>query len=295
MTGTQRIEHAELYVEDLEPAVEFYTDVFGLVEYDRRGDSVYLTCGYDERYDFVVTAGDAGVDHFAIRVDTADELDSYAEAVGATGADVERAHDGEDGLTDGVRFALPSGIGVELVTVDDPHYRRENETVAPRDGTASVDLDHITLMTDAIRDDVAFLEDALGFRVSEIHEREDDAWRFAWTRFGSQHHDVAFVNSDKPAWTLHHLAWTMTSIDYIKSLVDRMSQHGHRIEVGVNRHAVGSNVFAYFRKPGGNRFELSAEMATLDESTETRVNKPDDEVLSAWGGVRPPESYDDGS
>lgn len=295
MTGTQRIEHAELYVEDLEASVEFYTEVMGLTEYDRRGDSVYLSCGFDERYDFVVTAGGTGVDHFAIRTDTVDELDAYADAIEATGTSVERTHEGEDGFAVGARFALPSGVDVELVVVEDPHYRRQNETTAPRGGVAPVDLDHITLMSDAIREDVAFLEDHLDFSVSEIHKQEADEWRFAWTRFGSQHHDVAFVSSDEPRWTLHHLAWTMTSIDHIKSLADRMAQHNHRIEVGMNRHVVGSNIFAYFREPGGNRFELSTEMATLDESTPTRVNEPDDEALSAWGGVRPPESYAEGS
>jgi catechol 2,3-dioxygenase len=295
MTGTQRIEHAELYVEDQEAAVEFYTDVFGLTEYDRRGDSVYLTCGHDERYDFVVTAGDTGVDHFAVRVDSVDELEGYAEAVETSGVDIERTHDGEDGLTAGVRFALPSGVEAELVVVDHPHYRRANETAAPRSGVAPVDLDHITLMSDAIREDVAFLEETLDFNVSEIHKQDADTWRFAWTRFGPQHHDVAFVNSDESSWTLHHLAWTTTSIDHIKSLADRMSQHGHQIEVGVSRHVVGSNIFAYFREPGGNRFELSTEMATLDDSTETRVNEPGDDVLSSWGGVRPPESYSNGS
>lgn len=295
MVGIQRIEHAELYVEDLESAVEFYTDVFGLEEYDRRSDSVYLTCGYDDRYDFVVTEGGTGVDHFAIRLDSLEQLESYTEAVKSSGTTIEDTHNGEDGLIAGVRFALPSGIETELVVVDNPHYRRANEAMAPRSGVAPVDLDHITIMSDSIREDVAFLEEKLDFKLSEIHKLDANTWRFAWTRFGNQHHDVAFVNSDELDWTLHHLAWTMTSIDHIKSLADRMSQHGHQIEVGVSRHTVGSNIFAYFKEPGGNRFELSTEMATLDETTKTRINEPDDNVLSSWGGVRPPESYSNGS
>lgn len=295
MVGTQRLEHAQLYVEDLAAAVTFYTDVLGLALQDEDDDSAYLTCGYDERYDFVVTEGSTGVGHFALRVDSTDVLERHWKSLEAAGAAVEPAHQDDAAFTDGIHFTLPSGLDVELVVVADPHYRRENETVAPRGGVAPVEIDHITLMSDAIREDVAFLEEHVGFNVSEIHQREDGGWRFAWTRLGSQHHDVAFVATEESDWSLHHLAWTMTSIDHVKSLADRMAQHGHELEVGVNRHVVGSNVFAYFREPGGNRFELSTEMATLDDSTETRVNEPGDDVLTAWGGVRPPESYSQGS
>jgi catechol 2,3-dioxygenase len=157
-----------------------------------------------------------------------------------------------------------------------------------------VDLDHITLMTDDIEADVEFCED-LGFRVSEVHHLDEDTWRFAWTRYGTQHHDVAFVNTDEPSYTLHHLAFMFASVDHMKTYLDYMAGAGHEIEVGVSRHAVGSNIFAYFRAPDGNRIELSTEMATLDDATETRVNEPDDDTLTAWGGVEAPESFREGS
>jgi catechol 2,3-dioxygenase len=123
----------------------------------------------------------------------------------------------------------------------------------------------------------------------------DDDWRFAWTRLGSQHHDVAFVNTDEPAYTLHHLAFHFPSLDHIKTHIDHLASGGHRIEIGVNRHAVGSNVFAYFQAPDGNRIELSAEMATLDDATPTRVNPPEVDTLTAWGRVAAPETFKDGT
>ena len=295
MVGTQRLEHAQLFVEDLDAAVTFYTDVLGLALQYERDETAYLTCGYNERYDIVVTEGSTGVEYFALRVDSTDVIEQCRESLKTADTAVEPAHQDDAPFTDGVRFSLPSGIGVVLLVVTNARYRRENETVEPRGGVAPVDLDHITLMTDSICEDVAFLEEHVGMSVSEIHKRRGDAWRFAWTRLGNQHHDVAFVATDESDWTLHHLAWTMTSIDHVKSLCDRMAQYGHGLEVGVSRHVVGSNVFAYFREPGGNRFELSTEMATLDDSTETRVNEPGDDVLTAWGGIRPPESYSQGS
>ena len=294
MVGTQRLEHAALSVENLDTAVSFYTDVLGLAVDEVGTNRVTLTCGYDDRYDFVATESGAGVDHFALRAEPA-AFERYVDSLKTSDVGVEPVHKDDTDFKNGARFTLPSGVDVELVVVADARYRRENETTASRGGVAPVDVDHITLMSDAIRDDVAFLEEHLDFNVSEIHKRDDGDWRFAWTRMGSQHHDVAFVNTDRSAWTLHHLAWTMTGIEHIKSLADRMAQHNYDIEVGVNRHVVGSNIFAYFQEPGGNRFELSAEMSTLDESTTTRVNEPGDDVLSAWGGVRPPESYDDGT
>jgi catechol 2,3-dioxygenase len=295
MTGTQRIEHALLRVGDLDAATSFYTDVLGLVELDREEGTAYLGCGLDERYDLAVTEGGSGVDHVAIRVDGGEELDTYGRRLTDRGVATERTHAEDDRFGRGMRFSLPSGVGIELLTVEDSAYRHVTHPRGERAGVAPMDLDHVTLTSDRLEEDVEFLESTLDFRLSEVHEREEGGWRFAWTRFGTQHHDVAFVRSDDSEYTLHHLAFTMSSVDHMKRLIDHMAGAGFPIEVGVNRHEVGSNVFCYFGEPGGNRFELSAEMATLDDATPTRVNGPDVDTLTAWGGITAPETFAEGS
>ena len=38
---------------------------------------------------------------------------------------------------------------------------------------------------------------------------------------------------------------------------------------------MGSNIFTYFRASDGNRIELSTEMVTFDDVTETKVDTPE--------------------
>jgi catechol 2,3-dioxygenase len=302
MTGTQRLEHAVLAVPDVERAVAFYTDVMGLARVegpndrsDRSDRSItWLGCGLDERADLGLVAGGTGLEHAAIRVDDADALAARRGALAEAGIETSETLADDPAYEGGVRFALPGGVELEFLSVADKAYRRVTDPAAPRGGVAPLDMDHVTLMTDAIEADLDVLK-AIGFRVSEVHLLDETTTRFAWTRYGTQHHDVALVNTDNPDYTLHHLAFAFASVDHMKSLLDRFAGADHELEVGVNRHAVGSNVFAYFQAPDGNRIELSTEMATLDDSTPTRVNDPEVNTLTAWGGVSAPETFKDGT
>jgi catechol 2,3-dioxygenase len=302
MTGTQRLEHAVLAVPDVERAVAFYTDVMGLARVegpndrsDRSDRSItWLGCGLDERADLGLVAGGTGLEHAAIRVDDADALAARRGALAEAGIETTETLADDPAYEGGVRFALPGGVELEFLSVADKAYRRVTDPAAPRGGVAPLDMDHVTLMTDAIEADLDVLK-AIGFRVSEVHLLDETTTRFAWTRYGTQHHDVALVNTDDPDYTLHHLAFAFASVDHMKSLLDRFAGADHELEVGVNRHAVGSNVFAYFQAPDGNRIELSTEMATLDDSTPTRVNDPEVNTLTAWGGVSAPETFKDGT
>jgi catechol 2,3-dioxygenase len=299
MTGTQRLEHAVLAVPDVERAVAFYTDVMGLAPVEGPNDPndrpiTWLGCGLDERADLGLVEGGTGLEHAAIRVDDADALADRRADLADAGLETSETLAEDPAYEGGIRFSLPGGVDLEFLAVTDKRYRRVTDPAAPRGGAAPLDMDHVTLMTDAIEADLEALR-TVGFRVSEVHLLDESTKRFAWTRYGTQHHDVALVNTDDPDYTLHHLAFAFASVDHMKSLLDRFAGADHALEVGVNRHAVGSNVFAYFQAPDGNRIELSTEMATLDDSTPTRVNDAEVNTLTAWGGVSAPETFKDGT
>ncbi|TYT60934.1 VOC family protein [Natrialba swarupiae] len=292
MTGVRKLEHATMAVTDLEESVDCYTDVFGLDELDRRDGVVYLGCGLDENYDLALTEGGTGIEHFAIRLTDA-EIDAYERRLADTEADVRRTDGAEPGQESGVRVSLPSGIDVELVSVADTRYLHPTKATADRLGVAPLDLDHINLMSDAIEEDVAFLEDHLDFDVSDEIVEEDGSTVQSWMRHGRFHHDAGFTRTDDPAETLHHIAFQFESFDHIKLFCDRLAQHGYQLEYGPSRHNAGSNLFAYFWGPGGNRIELSAEMATLDPDTETgvRVLEEESNTVSSWGGSPPKQEF----
>lgn len=286
----QSLEHAVLRVTDLDAASRFFRDVMGLVELEPRDGTVYLGCGLDDRFDLALVEGGTGLDHVAIRTTEAG-LDAIADRHG----DAERSVD-EPGHERGLRFELPSGVDLEFVAVVPDRYQHVSDTaLADRQSIAPVDADHVNLATTDVRADVEFLRDTLGFDVSEVQRDADSGrWELVFTRYGDYHHDVALTLVDDPDATLHHFAFTMASTDHLKAFIDHLVRHDVELEAGVSRHRAGNNVFAYFWAPGGNRIELSAEMAQLSPDTETVV-RDETFTFTSWGGIGIPDSFSKGS
>lgn len=297
MSGVKKFEHATLRVTDLDAACEFYTDVLGLVELERE-DAVYLGCGLDENYDVGLIEGGTGVEHVALRMDSAEELAHYESRLQETGIETERTDGAEPNQTEGVRFTLPTGVEMELVTVGDTGYHHPTETVGDRFGVSPRDVDHVNLMSWDVARDLAVLTESLDFEVSDEIVGESGTTIQAWARSGALHHDIALSTADNVAYTLHHLSFEVDNLEHIKALCDRLVGKGHRLELGPNRHNAGANTFAYVWTPGGNRIELTAEMATVDDGEPTTVREIDrtTNTVSSWGGVEPtPEFMEKGS
>jgi catechol 2,3-dioxygenase len=293
MTGVKRFEHAQLRVTDLDAAVEFYKDVLGLVEIDRSDGAVYLGCGLDENYDVGLVEGKTGVDHFAVRMDDSEELATYEQRLQSADIETERTDGAEPNQEEGVRFTLPSGADMELVTVTDSSYHHPTETHEDRDAVAPLDVDHINLMSWNVDEDKDVLTEHLDFQVSDEIVGESGFSIQAWLRSGEFHHDVGISTADNVQYTLHHLSFEADSMEHIKRLADTLADNGHDIEYGPSRHNAGANLFLYLWTPGGNRIEISAEVATVDHEAETGVREIDTSTntVSRWGGSPPPATF----
>lgn len=298
MSGARRFEHACLLTPDLGAAVSFFVDGMGLRELGREGGVAYLGAGLDENFDLALREGGTGVEHFALRVEGDEELERHERAARDAGLAVERGAGVGPGELERVAVELVSGHRMEFVTVADHGYQ---EPYRPRGGplgaSAPLDADHISLVTPAVRPLADQLREVFGLRVSDAIALPDGSgdWMAAWTRIGAFHHDVAILVDDAPGHTLHHLAWNCASIDHLKMCCDRLSALGIKLELGIGRHPVGANLFAYFRDPSGNRMELSAEMATVDDAAEPRLWSSPDDTLDAWSDTFVPESFRSGS
>jgi catechol 2,3-dioxygenase len=93
--------------------------------------------------------------------------------------------------------------------------------------------------------------------------------------------------------TLDHLAWTMRDCEHYRNAADALSELEIPLEAGIGRHRLGGNMFAYFWSPGGNRYELSGFMPSVD-NTDPGLWDDFERAFSAWG-QRPPESFGRGS
>lgn len=303
MTSVRRLEHVELRVEDLEQAVEFYTGVFGLVEFYRDDGVVYLGCGLDDNFDLALVEGGTGVEHFAIRAGER-SVGGYEARLADHGVETGRIDDAEPGVTSGIRFELPSGeFTAEVVEMEDARYHNPADvgtlpTVAPvhpdRSAVAPRDVDHIGIFSSDVEADVEFLTDVLGFRLSDVGITESGDRHMVFTRAGMHHHDVVVFDEPGPH-NLGHLAWDMADMGHMKQFADHLLASGHELETPMVRHGPGSNIATYFVAPGGNRMEVTTGVETVDPGTSVRRHQLSEMPFCVWSDVRPPESFLEGS
>jgi len=293
-----KFEHAEIRVEDLSKALDFYTNIIGLTEIARDDGVVYLGCGMDKNYDLAVVEGGKGLSHFALRVNDEDELNRLQKNLTDHGVQVVNTDGREPGQEKGIRFDMPNGIEMEFIIVGDDRYVNPARPAYPRTkGFAPLNADHINIMSMNVKRDADFLKDVLGFRFSDIVEPEPGSgyWTAAWTRYGEYHHDVAITTAKNKSETLHHFAWSLGNFEDFKRAADMLSDYGVYMELGPSRHPIGPNLFAYFWEPGGNRFELSAEAAIIDNSTPPNFWRGMEDTLDSWRIIEPPTSFSRGS
>jgi len=298
MAGTYKTEHVRLVVPDLDAALGFYEDAFGLARVAREDEWVYLGCGYDENYDLAVREGSPGVEHVAVRVADADALPAYEERLDDADVPWRRTDGAEPGQERGLRLTLPSGLPLELVSVADKSYKHYYETALPgRGGLAPLDLNHHNFHSPDVERDAKLLRDVLDFKASAVIR---DWQQGAFLRRGDRHHDVAiFSHAEGPddRASHHHTGFTVSSVDHMVKLLDRVNDHGIDIEFGIGRHFGGDNVFAYFKAPDGHRIELVTEMTELDDDTPIEYVDDVERAVSAWhgGNLDIPESWLSGS
>ncbi|MQB00650.1 MAG: catechol 2,3-dioxygenase [Actinobacteria bacterium] len=295
MPGLSRLEHVELGVVDLDAGLDFYMRVMGMAELGRQGGTVYLGYGFDDNYDLAIRQGRTGLRHFAVRVDDDEAVVHYAHRLKDVGVETERRNGTEPGQETAVRFALPSGATMELVSVRDRRYHQPTAPVRQVSGDCPVDIHHINLMSVDVNTDAMFLHDVLDFKLSDVKQSQAQFWIQVFSRYGPQHHDVGITMATNHHHHLHHVAWTMTDWDHMRSFIDRLARSGIALELGPSRHVTGSSLFAYFWEPGGNRFELSSQAAVLDPSSPTRYTDADLGDISAWGPLLVPPTFGRGT
>lgn len=294
MPGAYKTEHVRLQVPDRDAAVAYYAEALGLAVVAEEAEWTYLGCGYDENYDLAVREGTPGVEHVGVRVDDEGDLPTYERRLGEAGVETRCTDGAEPGQARGLRFGLPSGLSMELVAVEDRSYKHYYASALPdRGGLAPLDLNHYNYHSPTVERDAKLLRDRLDFKVSAVINDWRDG---AFLRRGDMHHDVAvFDHANGPAdhGSHHHTGFTVSSVDHMVRLLDRLCDFGIHIEFGIGRHFGGDNVFAYVRGPDGHRIELVTQMTELDDDTPVEHVSDVSRAVSAWHGgeLTIPESW----
>jgi catechol 2,3-dioxygenase len=281
-----KLGHVELRVTDLDRSLQFYTDTMGLGVTAEAKGSAHLRAGSSHHEVTLTEAERPGVEHYAWRVGSPDDLDTYEQALRAHGIETERFED-EPGQDVGVRFTDPAGMTCELYW--------EMESVGSKGrragGVSPERISHIVFATSALEELVDLYRTVFDFKVSDWIESPGGPVG-CFMRCNPDHHSLAVLKAPVPG-ALHHVAWYVPTFDGLKGAADALVAGGNDIEYGPGRHGIGENTYLYFRDPDRMRLEATGEMLFLpDPDYAPCIWKAEEftKAVSSWGQA-PPESF----
>ncbi len=265
--------HVELLTPEFDRSLWFFTEVLGLSECGRVGDSVYLrTWDNYEHHSLVLTAHHtSGIRRTALRASSAGALKRRVAAIEAAGLGLGWT-EGRPGIGDTYVFADPDGHEFELYwesewfeAPDDSRPALKNQAQAyPGRGVAPRRLDHVNYLAAQVEPSGEFVCDLLGARVTEQIRNNDGTIPAQWLSFADKSYDLVYTRD----WTgsrgrLHHIAFATDTREDILRAADIFLDKGVFIETGPHKHAIQQTFFLYVYEPGGNRIELCNPLTRL--------------------------------
>ena len=265
--------HAELLTPEPEKSLWFFTEILGLTENRRSGDSVYLRTWDDyEHHSLKLTAHEtSGLRRTGLRASSPEALKRRVAEVEAAGLGIGW-QDGDLGIGPTYLCRDPDGHEIEL------YYETEwfeatgplkpalkNQAQAnPGRGVAVRRLDHVNFLAAQTKPNGDFVAGILGGRVTEQIVLDDGTISAQWLHFAQKSYDLVYTND----WTgssgrLHHISFATDTREEILRAADIALDRGVFIETGPHKHAIQQTFFLYLYEPGGNRIELANPMSRL--------------------------------
>ncbi|MGH8931215.1 MAG: catechol 2,3-dioxygenase [Egibacteraceae bacterium] len=260
--GILRLAHVDIRTPDLDLSSAYYTEVLGLLEVARTGDSVYLKCWDEQNHHSLRLRYHArnGLDLMSFRVEREDDLAELEAKVERYGFHVQRISKGtEVGQGESIRFETPSGQTMELV-----HDLERTGGLLPKrnpppvphglPGIAPPRMDHVLVTAEEVGEAAAFYMDVLGFRLTEQLLDGNGHQLGVWMERSHSPHDLAVVTG--PNGGLHHFAFWLDDWDHVRTAADILAYNGVQIDVGPTRHGITRGNTVYFFDPLGTRNEV---------------------------------------
>ncbi|MEE9416724.1 MAG: catechol 2,3-dioxygenase [Acidimicrobiales bacterium] len=260
--GVLRLSHVDITVTDLELAAAYYTQVMGLDLVERTPDRLFFKCWDERDHHCLAIRHDTrvGLDRFAFKVESEDDLAHFERRIEASGYVVDRISEGEEiGQGESIRFELPSGHQMELVAnVDKVGGRLPLINPPPivdgLVGIAPPRIDHLLVHAEEVPEIARFFQDVLDFRLTEQLLDGGGHQTIAFLERSAKPHDIAFVQG--PNGALHHFSFWLDDWDHIRRAADILAYNGISIDVGPTRHGLTRGNTIYFFDPMGTRNEV---------------------------------------
>lgn len=292
------LQHFALAVPDPAIGRDFYQTA-GMEAVDR-GNQVAMRCvGRDQDQILLVEGPRRRLHHisFGTTNEGLSAVSRAAEALGVTQRDApnETALPGlwledPDGILVNVRVAeaAPSHGGPQALGDQEPwrintpgHYERHG-TRGALERSADVRprrLGHVLQFTP---DPVAKREFYTGVLGMKLADHVGDALAWFYCGGGSDHHVMAFGQSDGPGF--HHASFEMANIDHIGVGAQRLLDKGYEDGWGLGRHVIGSNYFHYVRDPWMGLLEMFSDIDYIPDGMQWQPKDwPEQDSLYLWG------------
>lgn len=258
--------HVELLTPRPQESLKFFTEVYGLDEVSRQGQSVYLRAWgeFDLTSLKLTEAGGAGLGHIGWRAVSPQALSRRVSAIEETGLG-EGWVEGDVGHGAAYRFRDPDGHSMEVYYESEKYRAPESErSYLPNQpqrftgrAAAARRIDHLNVFCEEVSPNRKFMQEVLGFKVIEQIVLDTNTEVASWMSVTPQPHDIALTkDATGSRGRLHHLAYWLDSREDVLRAADILMENDVFIELGPAKHSRTQGFFLYMREPGGNRVEL---------------------------------------
>jgi catechol 2,3-dioxygenase-like lactoylglutathione lyase family enzyme len=255
MIKVKRIAHATFETPDLGKAIDYYTQVNGLILAEREQSRAFLTTRTGILSIQLERGSQSRCARLAFELDNHVDLASVRKALAAKGIQCDKKQDPIPGISNMISLLDPNGTTIELFT--DWKY------ISPwRDGVGigPLKLGHVAFFTPDPGSLAEFYQQVLGFRVSDWIEDF-----FVFMRCGPDHHSVNFLRGDRVR--MHHVAFELKDIGHLGNSCDLLAKHKIPLVWGPLRFGPGHNLAAFHRDHDNNLVEFFAELDQMKDET----------------------------
>lgn len=262
--GVIRPAHVGIRVLELEPALQHYTELLGLIETHRDAQGRVYLKGWTETdlYSVVLREADeAGMDFMGFKVFDDQTLTDLGRDLKAWGVDVVEVPAGElDHCGRRLRFMGPMGHVFELYADKQYTGRWGLSQYEPEawplglKGMGVQRFDHCQLHGRDLDAQIDLFTQVLGFYLCEYVEDEQGIKGAAFLSLAMKAHDVAFIRDERHG-TFHHAAFYLETWQDVLKANDLISMTRTSLDTSSTRHGITHGQTTYFFDPSGNRNE----------------------------------------
>ena len=253
MINARRIGHAAFETPDLDRAVDYYTQVAGLVLAAKQKDRVFFASKIGQLVVELHRDEVARCIKLSFEVAPNSDFSAMRLNLEQLGIKSDIRNDSLPGIPKVIAFKDPKGTVIELFS--EWTYLGAHHQVI---GVGPLKLGHVAFIVDDAKKFADFYEKALGFRVSDWVEDF-----FVFMRCGPDHHTINFLSGRQTK--MHHIAFEVKDFAHIQAACELFGEKKIPIIWGPLRHGPGHNISTYHYNPDHEVVEFYTELDQMKD------------------------------